>query len=176
MTLGAIASIGTNIWVSPHVQRSFGDVWSSILGCLFALVGVVVLVHEPLSLSLAGLMITYLGMAISGSAVASGTANLTATQNRSTVMMSVKMLKTAGAVTGPILAGTVASIDCHLPFAVAASSALVGAIWQLLTKHINSHIHELIVGRRTVGLRTGLLKTEEWQDEYGTPPRSPSIG
>eukprot|EP00746_Dinoflagellata_sp_MGD_P063724 gnl/MRDRNA2_/MRDRNA2_267159_c0_seq1.p1 gnl/MRDRNA2_/MRDRNA2_267159_c0~~gnl/MRDRNA2_/MRDRNA2_267159_c0_seq1.p1 ORF type:complete len:293 (-),score=39.21 gnl/MRDRNA2_/MRDRNA2_267159_c0_seq1:118-930(-) len=176
MTLGAIASIGTNIWISPVVQHSFGDVSASIMGCGFLILGSIVLVHGPLSVSLVGLMIVYLGMAINGGAVASGTANLTDAQNRATVMMGARMLKSAGAVCGPLASGMLSVGDCRMPFFVAACSALLAATWQVATIRLKKSISNMLRGRRAVGLDTGLLEGEGWQDEYGTPQEIQELG
>merc|ERR1719424_2127937 len=77
------------------------------------------------------------------------------------------MLKAAGAVVGPMISGRLASHDTRLPFYVAAVFALFGAVLQILFSGAILRIRSLIVGRKTVGLETGLLDGR-WQDEHGT--------
>jgi len=176
MTLGAIASIGTNLFLSPAVQRRLGNLWASTLGSMVMMVGATCTVLQPLPLTLASFMLTYLGIAINAGAVATGTANLTDMQNRSMVMMGVRMLKSLGAMVGPVLSGSFAAADVRLPFAVAALSALAGGSWQLLTIGQHERVKALLEGRRTVGLESALLESEGWLDEHGTPEEIRDLG
>mmetsp|Transcript_105011 Transcript_105011/g.297099 ORF Transcript_105011/g.297099 Transcript_105011/m.297099 type:complete len:583 (-) Transcript_105011:71-1819(-) len=175
MTLGAIASIGTNIFISPAVQRRVGDTAASVLGCCLMAAGSWAITLRPLPLCITGLMVAYVGMAISGGANASGTANLTNLQNRSRVMMGVRMMKSAGAMAGPVLAGYYSDADKRLPFAIAFLASGFAAVWQLLTVGLHERVRRLLQGRQAVGLQSALL-AEGWQDEYGTPEEIRDLG
>lgn len=175
-SLGAIASVATNIWVSPKVNDRFGNAWASITGSLMVALGALLVLEQPLQVSLLGLMIAYQGMAINASAVACGGAALTDAQNRSTVMTGVRMLKSLGAVAGPIVSGILAGTDPRLPFVAAAAAALLAAMMQLAALRATEQVQALILGRRAVGLESALLGPDGWQDEYGTPEEIRDLG
>jgi len=176
MSLGAIASIGTNLFLSPMIQRNLGNLWASVLGSMLVAAGAAGTVLRPLPACLCSLMVTYLGMAINAGAVATGTANLTDMQNRSTVMMGVRMLKSLGAMLGPIISGYFAGLDVQLPFAVASVFSVIGCTWQLASMGLHDRAKVLLDGRRTVGLESALLESEGWQDEYGSPEEIRELG
>lgn len=92
-SLGAIASVLTNIWVSPRVCQGLGNARASVLGSLCVAAGSLAVLLRPLHLSLLGLMLAYQGMAVNSSAVACGAAELTDAANRATVMTGVRVLK-----------------------------------------------------------------------------------
>lgn len=174
-TLGAIASVSTNIWISPWFQRYFGDTLAGFIGCVFLVAGALGTILQALWISLASFMIAYLGIALNASAVAVGSANLTDGHNRATVMTSVRMLKALGAVMGPLISGTLASRSTRSPFLVAALFAAFAAMLQIVFSGAVVKIRSLVIGRRTVGLESGLLEGH-WQDEYGTPEEILDLG
>jgi len=176
LTLAAIASVGTNIWVAPWVQHRVGDVWAGAIGSSTMALGTLALVSDVIETSICGLVIVYIGIAISSSAVACGAANLTDVRNRSTVMTGVRMLKSLGAVMGPIISGATASINERLPFAVTAGAALAAGSLQVLTIHRNLELQRLLAGRSTVGLTEDLLWPNGFQDEVGTPEEVKDLG
>merc|ERR1712023_205599 len=118
LTMGAMASVAANIWVSPPLQNRIGDVLSGVLGSSLVLIGALLLPIDNIRISLLGLLILFQGVAINNSAVSCGASDLTDAQNRSTVMTGVRVFKSIGAVTGPIVAGSAASYSVKLPFAV----------------------------------------------------------
>merc|ERR1711933_49381 len=90
--------------------------------------------------------------------------------------MGVRMLKSAGAMAGPVISGHFAGIDSRLPFAVAACSALLGGACQILTMGVHEEVRGLLENRTAMaGAFTGMLDNE-WQDEYGTPEEIRDLG
>eukprot|EP00930_Biecheleria_cincta_P044256 TRINITY_DN30384_c0_g1_i1.p1 TRINITY_DN30384_c0_g1~~TRINITY_DN30384_c0_g1_i1.p1 ORF type:complete len:480 (-),score=42.79 TRINITY_DN30384_c0_g1_i1:138-1370(-) len=169
MTLGAVASVGTNVWISPTAIHRLGVEPAGILGFVFIVLGAFgTVVLRPLPASLASLMLTYLGLAINSSAVTTGAASLTDWRNRSTVMTGVRMMKSLGAVLGPIISGHMAALDVRLPFACASCAALLGAVVELACMPLARHFRDLVEKRKTVGSATGILEDGGWQDEQGT--------
>mmetsp|Transcript_46677 Transcript_46677/g.117439 ORF Transcript_46677/g.117439 Transcript_46677/m.117439 type:complete len:682 (-) Transcript_46677:371-2416(-) len=132
MTLGAIASVGTNIWVSPLLLRRAGETGASLLGFALISIGSCGITLQPLFASVLGFMFAYQGLAIHSSAIAIGAANMTDSTSRATIMTGIRMMKSLGAVVGPILSGHLASSDIRLPFAGAAGIAMTGFIAQLM--------------------------------------------
>jgi len=175
-SLGAIASLLTNVWISPHASRRLGNPWASVVGSLCVAGGALAVLLRPLGCSLLGLVLAYQGMAIGSSAVACGAAELTDASNRATVMTGVRVLKSLGAVIAPVVSGRLAGIAHALPFYAAAAMALLSVVTQLLTLRTTSNLVQLIRGRRSVGLRSGLLDKDGWQDEYGTPEEIEDLG
>jgi len=167
MTLGALSSVGTNIWISPRVLRRFGEDGASLLGFALIFVGSVMIALQPLRVSVLGFMLAYQGLAINSSAVATGAANMTDSTNRATIMTGSRMLKSLGAVLGPVISGHVASTSVKLPFLAAAAFALAGLCSQLLSVPLLRHIKELLASRKTVGRTTPFLDGR-WIDEQGT--------
>lgn len=175
MTLGAIASVGTNIWITPAALPRLGEFWSTSIGFMLMVVGSAGTTMKPIGVSIACFMIAYQGLAINSSAVATAAANLTDWTNRSTVMTGVRMLKAFGAVLGPVLAGHLAASDVRLPFIGAACSAFLGLLIHVATSPAIIHVHDLLEKRKTVGAATALLDGS-WQDEYGTPEEILDLG
>ncbi|CAE8620565.1 unnamed protein product [Polarella glacialis] len=176
MSLGAFASVTTNIWISPVVNDKLGDARASVVGSIGVVLGSLAVLSSPIQASLAGLMLAYLGLAINSSAVACGAAGLTDAANRSTVMIGVRMLKSCGAVIGPVIGGWLAGIDHRMPFIAAAGFAAIAAVTQLLLLRSTDRLAALLSGRRSVGLDSALLGGEGWQDEYGTPEEIRDLG
>mmetsp|Transcript_106653 Transcript_106653/g.318811 ORF Transcript_106653/g.318811 Transcript_106653/m.318811 type:complete len:551 (-) Transcript_106653:52-1704(-) len=175
-SLGAIASVITSVWISPCASRRLGNIQASMAGSLCVAGGALAVLLRPLRYSLLGLLTAYQGMAINASAVACGAAELTDAVNRATVMTGVRVLKSLGAVLAPVISGRLAGMDHSLPFYAAASMAMAALMTQLFTMRTMSGLAQLLKGRRAVGLSSGLLSDEGWQDEYGTPEEIRDLG
>lgn len=168
MTLGAIASVATNFWVSPRLVRRLGEDFSSVLGFALVTVGSLMVSMQPFLVSLVGFMVAYIGLAINSSAVSTGAANLTDSSSRATIMTGTKMLKSLGAVVGPTFCGYLANKDVRLPFyAAAAVSVLAMSVQFLCQPWYRRIIQESLDQRRTVGKSSALLEGH-WVDEHGT--------
>eukprot|EP00927_Polykrikos_kofoidii_P055440 TRINITY_DN49693_c0_g1_i1.p1 TRINITY_DN49693_c0_g1~~TRINITY_DN49693_c0_g1_i1.p1 ORF type:complete len:568 (-),score=96.14 TRINITY_DN49693_c0_g1_i1:395-2098(-) len=174
-SLGAISSVLTNIWLSPPITKYLGGSLASMVGSVVVSIGAIGVLAKPIEFSLLGLMIAYQGLAINGTAVAVGAANLTDVKNRATVMTGVRMLKSLGAVIAPLLSGHLAGYDPSLPFVAAGIMALMATFTQLVTFTRTKKFLELINRRRTVGLPDP-LDLGYWQDEYGTPEEICDLG
>lgn len=181
MTMGALTSVGTNIWISTRIQHRLGNVWAGVVGSVIVVIGVtcmLIAVRGPgrLALCVVGLMVAYQGIAINSGAVASASVNVTNMANRSKVVTGVRMMKSLGAVAGPIIGGAAAQHHPSSPFIVAATFAFCSGIIQCLTMELDSRILALVSGRRTVGLASGLLQDGGWQDEVGTREEVSDLG
>jgi len=167
MTLGAMTSVGTNIWISPKLLHRIGEHGSSLMGFVLISVGAWMISMQPIQITLLGFMMAYQGLAISSSAVATAAANMTDTTTRSSIMTGTRMLKSLGAVVGPTLSGHLASTDVRLPFKVASLVGLTGFVAQVLNKPVIQRIQERLRQRRSVGKDSALLEGQ-WVDEHGT--------
>jgi len=168
MTLGAISSVGTNIWVSPPLLRLMGESSASLLGFALIICGSMMVTLQSFALSVLGFMLAYQGLAINSSAVATGAANMTDSTTRATIMTGTRMLKSLGAVVGPIISGHLAAHNVCWPFFAAAGISMVGLVAQnVLTLPLMKYVKDLLEKRKTVGRATSFLEGE-WIDEHGT--------
>jgi len=167
MTLGAISSVGTNIWISPPLLRSIGENSASLLGFALIFLGSIAIAMKPFIVSVLGFMLAYQGLAINSSAIATGAANMTDSSSRATIMTGTRMLKSLGAVVGPILSGHLASNNVVYPFLASAAVAMAVFAAQVMTLPLMAYIKELLCKRKTVGRDTSFLEGQ-WVDEHGT--------
>lgn len=175
MTLGAISSVATNIWVSAPLLRRLGTLNASLFGFALILVGSLCITLQPYKLSVVGLMIAYQGLAINSSAVATGAANRTDQESRATIMTGTRMFKSAGAVIGPIVSGPLASYNVRWPFYAASAFSAIGMSTQLVSLPKMREVKALLERRKTVGKATPFLDGE-WMDEYGTHEEIQQLG
>jgi len=175
MTLGALSSVGTNIWVSPPTLKRWGSLSSSLIGFALITVGGVMIAMQPYWFSCLGLIIAYQGLAINSSAVATGAANLTDMQNRATIMTGTRMFKSAGAVIGPILSGPLATRDVRYPFFAASAVSAFGMSTQLLSLPVIRKVKEVLSVRKVINAETPFIDGE-WVDEYGTQEEMRDLG
>jgi len=175
MTLGALSSVGTNIWISPPTLKRFGSLASSLIGFALTTVGAIMIAMQPYWISCLGLIIAYQGLAINSSAVATGAANLTDMQNRATIMTGTRMFKSAGAVIGPIVSGPLASRDVRYPFFAAGAFSLLGMSTQLLSLPIIRKVQDVLSVRKVINAETPFIDGE-WVDEYGTAEEIRDLG
>jgi len=175
ITLGALSSVGTNIWLSPPILKKMGSLKSSLLGFALTAVGALLIAVQPYWVSCVGLIIAYQGLAINSSAVATGAANLTDQPNRATIMTGTRMFKSAGAVIGPIVSGPLASQDVRYPFFAAAAFSVMGMSTQVLSMPMLGKIMEIVHKRKVIDSETPFIDGE-WIDEYGTAEEIRDLG
>eukprot|EP00930_Biecheleria_cincta_P057537 TRINITY_DN43458_c0_g1_i1.p1 TRINITY_DN43458_c0_g1~~TRINITY_DN43458_c0_g1_i1.p1 ORF type:complete len:600 (-),score=68.10 TRINITY_DN43458_c0_g1_i1:143-1942(-) len=180
LTLGAIASVGANIWISPSLQDAIGDVRAGVAGSIMVLFGATILaVASDLRISLLGLLILFMGVAINNAAVSCGASDLTDTENRSTVMTGVRVFKSIGAVAGPSFAGLAASHAVWQPFVVVGCFAIFGASFQYATWGLNMKVREIVHARKAIAKSNKELWKEydgNFQKEIGTPVEIRELG
>merc|ERR1712232_1382316 len=116
---GAIASVGTNIWISPVALSRIGECGSSLIGFLLISAGSFMIAQPVFWLTVIGFMLAYQGLALNSSAVAVGAANCTDSSTRSSIMTGTRMFKSLGAVIGPTLSGSLATQGVRQPFEAA---------------------------------------------------------
>lgn len=175
MTLGAMSSVGTNIWISPRVLHKIGDYGASLIGFVLIFFGSCLIAMHPFQITCIGFVMAYQGLAINSSAVATGAANMTDASTRASIMTGTRMLKSLGAVVGPTLAGHLASQEIRGPFVAAACFGLLGVAVEVVSKPTIRRIKETLVKRRSVGKDSAFLEGQ-WIDEHGTPEEIWDLG
>jgi len=166
--LAAAANVATNACVAPRLLRFWGDIQAGALGSFTVVLGALALMNDLLAVSVCGLVTVYIGVAVSSSSVACGSAKLTDQRNRSTLMTGVRMLKNTGAIMSPVIAGAVASTHVQLLFLVTAVAALVAGTTQLLTMRWNLHLQELSGNKGTMTMLEGDDSNNDKDDNHKT--------
>jgi len=133
LTAAAIVNLSASTFVAPRMFRTMGDAWAGALSSCIICLGTFALVSDFLAISAVGLLTVYFGIAVSSNAVTCGAISLTDGTNRSTMMTGIRMLKSLGAVVGPVISSATAARDVRLPFCVTAVAALMAGGTQLLT-------------------------------------------
>lgn len=127
---GAITLICTNVWISPRVVDSWGEVMCACLGLFLIGAGELVLAFVPVfQISLAGMCVSYMGQAMAGCTITAVTSVLATDDNRGCVMSMQQVAQCIGKVLGPVALGILFTFDPRWPFAVAAAAVLLATVF-----------------------------------------------